>query len=44
MMTANGAGTRTSKMTDQDLHEHVKRRAYLLWQQEGRPEGQAENH
>jgi Protein of unknown function (DUF2934) len=27
-------------MTDQDLHERIKRRAYLLWQQEGRPEGQ----
>jgi hypothetical protein len=31
-------------MADADLHERIRRRAYLLWEQEGRPEGQAEDH
>jgi Protein of unknown function (DUF2934) len=31
-------------MTDADLHERIKRRAYLLWEQEGRPEGRADEH
>ena len=37
-------GTRTSKMTNADLHERIKWRAYLLWEQEGRPEGRADDH
>jgi hypothetical protein len=31
-------------MADADLHERVRQRAYSLWEQEGRPEGQAEDH
>ena len=31
-------------MTDPDLYERIKWRAYLLWEQEGRPEGRAEDH
>ena len=27
-----------------DLHERIRRRAYELWQQEGRPEGRADDH
>jgi hypothetical protein len=27
-----------------DLHERIRARAYLLWEQEGRPEGRAEEH
>jgi hypothetical protein len=29
---------------DTDLHERIRRRAYELWEQEGRPEGRAEEH
>ena len=36
--------TRTSKMQNADLHQRIKLRAYLLWEQEGRPEGRAEEH
>lgn len=31
-------------MTNADLHERIKWRAYLLWEQEGRPEGRADDH
>jgi hypothetical protein len=31
-------------MPNADLHERIKRHAYLLWEQEGRPEGRAEEH
>ena len=31
-------------MADADLHERIQRRAYALWEQEGRPEGQADDH
>lgn len=31
-------------MQDRDLHQRISRRAYLLWEQEGRPEGQAQAH
>jgi DnaJ-class molecular chaperone len=31
-------------MADADLHERIKQRAYALWEQEGRPEGQSEKH
>jgi hypothetical protein len=31
-------------MPDRDLHERISRRAYLLWEQEGRPEGRAQVH
>ena len=31
-------------MPDRDLHERISRRAYLLWEQEGRPEGRAQAH
>ena len=27
-----------------DLHDRIKRRAYSLWEQEGRPEGRADEH
>jgi hypothetical protein len=35
---------KVSAMTDPDLHERIKQRAYALWEQEGRPEGRAEEH
>jgi hypothetical protein len=31
-------------MTNDTLHERIKRRAYSLWEQEGRPEGRADDH
>jgi hypothetical protein len=31
-------------MTDPDLYGRIRWRAYLLWEQEGRPEGRAEDH
>ena len=31
-------------MQNADLHQRIKLRAYLLWEQEGRPEGRAEEH
>ena len=31
-------------MADADVRERVRQRAYSLWEQEGRPEGQAEDH
>jgi hypothetical protein len=34
-------------MNDDDEHEHterIRRRAYQLWEQEGRPDGHAEDH
>ena len=31
-------------MPDADLQERIRSRAYLLWEQEGRPEGRAEAH
>ena len=31
-------------MPDADLHERIRSRAYLLWDQEGRPEGRADAH
>jgi hypothetical protein len=31
-------------MMDADLHERIRRRAYELWEQEGRPEGRALDH
>jgi len=31
-------------MADQDLEERIKRRAYLLWEQDGRPEGRASEY
>jgi hypothetical protein len=31
-------------MTDGRAKERVRQRAYLLWEQEGRPEGHAEDH
>ena len=31
-------------MPNADLHERIKWRAYLFWEQEGRPEGRAEDH
>ena len=31
-------------MTKPDLYERIKQRAYVLWEQEGRPEGRAEEH
>lgn len=27
-----------------DLHNRIQQPAYMLWEQEGRPEGRAENH
>jgi Protein of unknown function (DUF2934) len=36
--------TRTSKMENADLQQRIKLRAYLIWEQEGRPEGRAEEH
>jgi Protein of unknown function (DUF2934) len=35
---------RASAMPDADLHERIRSRAYLLWEQEGRPEGRADAH
>jgi hypothetical protein len=35
---------RGHKMADAKIKERVRRRAYLLWEQEGRPEGHAEYH
>jgi hypothetical protein len=35
---------RTIKMPDSDLRERIKLRAYLRWEEEGRPEGRAEEH
>jgi hypothetical protein len=29
---------------DRDLEEHIRMRAYLLWELEGRPEGGAEQY
>ena len=29
---------------DVDLHERIRRRAYELWQQEGRPDGRDNDH
>ena len=31
-------------MADADVRERVRERAYSLWEQEGRPEGRAEDH
>jgi hypothetical protein len=31
-------------MTNSDLKERIRRRAYILWEQEGRPEGRADEH
>ena len=31
-------------MTSQTLYDRIKQRAYLLWEQEGRPEGRADEH
>jgi hypothetical protein len=31
-------------MADADLQERIRRRAYQLWEQEGRPEGRADEH
>jgi hypothetical protein len=31
-------------MADADIHERIRRRAYELWEQDGRPEGQAEHY
>jgi hypothetical protein len=31
-------------MQNADLHQRIKLRAYLLWEQEGRLEGRAEEH
>jgi hypothetical protein len=31
-------------MTNQDLHERIRRRAYALWEQDGRPEGRADEY
>jgi hypothetical protein len=31
-------------MTDPGLHERIRWRAYLLWEQDGRPEGRADEH
>jgi hypothetical protein len=31
-------------MTDGDLRERIKQRAYLFWEEEGRPAGRAEEH
>jgi hypothetical protein len=31
-------------MQNADLHQRIKLRAYLIWEQEGRPEGRAEEH
>jgi Protein of unknown function (DUF2934) len=31
-------------MVDADLNERIRRRAYALWEQEGRPEGHADDH
>jgi hypothetical protein len=31
-------------MPDTDLHEHIKWHAYRLWEQEGRPQGRADDH
>ena len=31
-------------MTNPNLHDRIKQRAYLLWEQEGRPEGRADEH
>lgn len=31
-------------MADRNVQERVRQRAYRLWEQEGRPEGQAEEH
>lgn len=31
-------------MDNKDLQERVRARAHLLWEQEGRPEGKAEEH
>jgi hypothetical protein len=31
-------------MPNADLHERIQRHAYLLWEQEGRPEGQADHY
>jgi hypothetical protein len=41
--TAN-KGQGQASMTDPDLYERIKWRAYLLWEQEGRPEGRADDH
>lgn len=31
-------------MAQVDVHDRIKRRAYALWEEEGRPDGRAEEH
>ena len=35
---------RAKKLLTADLTEHIRHRAYLLWLQEGQPEGRSEAH
>jgi hypothetical protein len=35
---------RTIEMAHVDVHDRIKRRAYALWEEEGRPEGRAQEH
>jgi Protein of unknown function (DUF2934) len=35
---------RTIEMAQVDVHDRIKRRAYALWEEEGRPDGRAEEH
>ena len=38
------AGPGQATMTSPNLYDRIKQRAYLLWEQEGRPEGRADEH
>jgi Protein of unknown function (DUF2934) len=38
------AATTTSRGRPDDLHERVRRRAYELWESEGRPAGRERDH
>lgn len=31
-------------MPQADIHERIRKRAYALWEEEGRPEGRADEH